>query len=73
VEKEDEEALLRSLKTDFSALTEPHKKQALELTKFLVLTQEVIVPGMMGKDRRTMFTVQRTGHGREKFLVAKGM
>ena len=32
---------------DFSVLTEENKKKAVEMTKFLVLTQNAIVPEML--------------------------
>jgi hypothetical protein len=32
---------------DFSVLTEENKKKAVEMTKFLVLTQNAIIPEML--------------------------
>jgi hypothetical protein len=44
---EEEKDLQETLNTDFSALTEKNKKSVLEMTKFLVLTQNAIVPSML--------------------------
>jgi hypothetical protein len=44
---EKEKNLQETLKTDFPALTEKNKKSVLEMTKFLVLTQNAIVPSML--------------------------
>ena len=41
------EKLPKSLKKDFSALTEIHKKKVIEMTRFLVLTQNNIIPEML--------------------------
>jgi hypothetical protein len=44
---EKEKDLQETLKTDFSTLTEKNKKSVLEMTKFLVLTQNAIVPSIL--------------------------
>jgi hypothetical protein len=36
-----------TLNDDFSALTEKNKKNIIEMTKFLVLTQNTIVPELL--------------------------
>jgi hypothetical protein len=38
------------LKQDFSILNEANKKNVIEMTKFLVLTQNTIVPGFLEKN-----------------------
>jgi hypothetical protein len=44
---EGEKNLQKTLDKDFSALTEKNKKSVLEMTKFLVLTQNAIVPALL--------------------------
>ena len=41
------ENMTETLNKDFSALTVENKKKVLEMTKFLVLTQNTIIPEMM--------------------------
>ena len=41
------ENMTDTLNKDFSALTEENKKKVLEMTKFLVLTQNTIVPEVL--------------------------
>jgi len=60
----EEEKALRAMETDFSALTEAHKKRALEMTKFLALTQNVIVPAILSPEPRQ--PVRRLGAGVEE-------
>jgi hypothetical protein len=38
---------IETLNTDFSTLTEKNKKNIIEMTKFLVLTQNTIVPELL--------------------------
>jgi hypothetical protein len=44
---EGEKDLQETLNADFSALTEKNKKNVLEMTKFLVLTQNAIVHSIL--------------------------
>ena len=39
-----------TLKTDFSALSEKNRASVLEMTKFLVLTQNAIVPKILSPE-----------------------
>ena len=41
------ENLNETLNKDFPALTDDNKKSVLEMTKFLILTQNTIIPGML--------------------------
>jgi len=41
------ENLNETLNKDFSALTDDNQKSVLEMTKFLVLTQNTIIPEML--------------------------
>jgi len=41
------ENLTETLNNAFSALTDDNKKSVLEMTKFLVLTQNTIIPEML--------------------------
>jgi hypothetical protein len=41
------ENLTETLNNDFSSLTDDNKKSVLEMTKFLVLTQNTIIPEML--------------------------
>jgi hypothetical protein len=44
------------LRHDFSALNEDNREKVVEMTKFLVLTQNTIVPGFLeGKSHVDMF------------------
>jgi hypothetical protein len=40
---------IESLNVDFTALTEKNKKGIIEMTKFLVLTQNTIVPELLNE------------------------
>jgi hypothetical protein len=42
----------KTLDKDFSALTAENKKKVLEMTKFLVLTQETIIPEMLNPTQK---------------------
>ena len=42
-----------TLKTDFSALNEKNRASVLEMTKFLVLTQNAIVPKILSPENDT--------------------
>jgi hypothetical protein len=44
---ETDKEMMETLKQDFSILNERNKKKAIEMTKFLVLTQNTIVPGFL--------------------------
>jgi hypothetical protein len=44
---ETDEEMMEALKQDFSILNESNKKNVVEMTKFLVLTQNTIVPGFL--------------------------
>jgi hypothetical protein len=41
------ETMNETLNKDFSALTEKNRKSVLEMTKFLVITQNAIVPNIL--------------------------
>ena len=45
------ENLTETLNKDFSALTDDNKKSVLEMTKFLVLTQNTIIPEMLNPSK----------------------
>ena len=45
------ENLTETLNKDFSALTDNNKKSVLEMTKFLVLTQNTIIPEMLNPSK----------------------
>ena len=45
------ENLSETLNKDFSALTVENRKKVLEMTKFLVLTQNTIVPEMLNSSQ----------------------
>jgi hypothetical protein len=45
------ENLTETLNNDFSALTDDNKKSVLEMTKFLVLTQNTIIPEMLNPSK----------------------
>jgi hypothetical protein len=44
---ETDKELTKTLEKDFSVLNESNKKNIIEMTKFLVLTQDTIVPGFL--------------------------
>jgi hypothetical protein len=44
---EKENGLNETLKIDFSALTEKNKKKVVDMTRFLVITQNKIVPELL--------------------------
>ena len=45
------ENLTETLNNDFSSLTDDNKKSVLEMTKFLVLTQNTIIPEMLNPSK----------------------
>ena len=45
------ENLTETLNNDFPALTDDNKKSVLEMTKFLVLTQNTIIPEMLNPSK----------------------
>jgi len=45
------ENLTETLNNDFLALTDDNKKSVLEMTKFLVLTQNTIIPEMLNPSK----------------------
>jgi len=46
----EQEKMNETLKTDFSALNEKNRASVLEMTKFLVLTQNAIVPKILSPE-----------------------
>jgi hypothetical protein len=44
---ETDKEMTEILEQDFSALNEANKKKVVDMTKFLVLTQNTIVPGFL--------------------------
>jgi hypothetical protein len=44
---ETDKEMRETLKQDFSVLNETNRKNVVEMTKFLVLTQNTIVPGFL--------------------------
>jgi hypothetical protein len=44
---ETDKEMTETLEKDFSILNEDNKKKVVEMTKFLVLTQDTIVPGFL--------------------------
>jgi hypothetical protein len=51
------------LEQDFSILNENNKKKIIDITKFLVLTQDIIIPGFL-EENGPVDMVMRTGKGR---------
>jgi len=49
----EREKIDETLKTDFSALSEKNRASVLEMTKFLVLTQNAIVPKILSTENDT--------------------
>jgi hypothetical protein len=48
---ETDKEMVEILKQDFSTLNEATRKSIIEMTKFLVLTQNTIVPEILHKDQ----------------------
>jgi hypothetical protein len=46
---EEDKEMTEVLRRDFSVPNESNRKKAVEMTKFLVLTQNTIVPGFLEK------------------------
>ena len=42
---------VQTLNNDFSALTEENRKNVIEMTKFLIMTQNTIVPELLHFDK----------------------
>ena len=49
---EPDKEMTEVLKQGFSALTEKNKKNMIEMTKFLVLTQNTIVPEILNRKKK---------------------
>jgi len=43
---------IQMLNKDFSELTEENRKSVLEMTKFLIITQNTIVPELLNIDKK---------------------
>jgi hypothetical protein len=48
----NKEKLLETFNKDFPALTEENKSSILDMTKFLVITQNSVVPSMLDKQAK---------------------
>jgi hypothetical protein len=46
------ETMAKELNTDFSTLTDENRERVLEMTKFLVLTQNTIIPEMIKPSKK---------------------
>ena len=42
---------IQTLNNDFSVLTEENRKSIIEMTKFLIITQNTIVPELLNHDK----------------------
>jgi hypothetical protein len=51
---EIEKEIMETLEQGFSILNESNKKNIIEMTKFLVLTQNTIVPGFLEENSSNM-------------------
>jgi hypothetical protein len=49
---ETDKEITESLKRDFSALTEEAREKVIEMTKFLVLTQNTVVPEILNMEKK---------------------
>jgi len=43
---------IQTLNNDFSVLTEENRKSVIETIKFLIITQNTIVPGLLNLDKK---------------------
>lgn len=43
---------IQTLNNDFSELTEENRKSVLEMTKFLIITQNTIVPELLNLEKK---------------------
>ena len=43
---------IQALNNDFSVLTEENRKSVIEMTKFLIITQNSIVPGLLNPEKK---------------------
>jgi len=43
---------IQTLNNDFSALTEENRKSVIEMTKFLIITQNTIIPELLNFDKQ---------------------
>jgi hypothetical protein len=60
---ETDKEMTETLEQDFSILSETNKKNVVEMTKFLVLTQNTIVPGFLEENS---LVVMPTGTEKER-------
>jgi hypothetical protein len=60
---ETDKEMAETLQRDFPVLNESNRKKVVEMTKFLVLTQNAIVPGFL-EEKRPSVDVSR--HVQEK-------
>ena len=50
----DVEKMDQALNRDFSELTDKNRESVLELTKFLILTQNTIVPKLLNTEKKLL-------------------
>jgi hypothetical protein len=62
---ETDKEMTETLKQDFSVLNETNKKNVVEMTKFLVLTQNTIVPGLLEENSPVGMSVGECEERRE--------
>jgi hypothetical protein len=55
------ETMNEILNKDFSALTEKNKKSIIDMTKFLVITQNAIVPEILHENMATPNEAEKKG------------
>jgi hypothetical protein len=53
---ETDKEMIETLEQDFSVLNETNRKNIVEMTKFLVLTQNMIVPGFLEENSPSLET-----------------
>ena len=47
---------VQTLNNDFSVLTEENRKSVIEMTKFLIITQNTIVPELLKREKTKLST-----------------
>jgi hypothetical protein len=65
---ETDKGMTEILQQDFSVLNENNKKKVIDMTKFLVLTQNTIVPGFL--EENSPVDMSSTGTEKERRKVS---
>ena len=53
---------IQTLNNDFTILSEKNRKNVIEMTKFLIITQNTIIPGLLNFDENKFIQEEPLNH-----------